>query len=75
MDWRKFLLYNALGAATWVTSIAMIGFAFANQFNTLLGYLEDAAWAMAAGIFTLGYLLWRKQKKRFKERQRAEQTT
>lgn len=75
MEWKKFVLYNALGAMTWVTAMALTGFEFANEFNTLLGYLEKAAWAMAAGLFTLAYLLWRRQKKQFKERQRKHQLT
>jgi len=71
MEWKKFLLFNALGAATWVTAMAMLGYAFANEFQTLLSYFEKLSWAMAAGLFTLGYLLWRRQKKRFRERQRS----
>src|SRR5579885_455327 len=40
MDWRTFFIANALGAATWVTIIAVAGYLFANAFNTLLGYFE-----------------------------------
>ncbi len=69
MEWKEFLLFNALGAATWVTSMSLVGFLFANQFDTLLGYFEKASWIMAAGLFTLGYLLWRRQKKKYKERE------
>lgn len=68
MEWKKFILFNALGAATWVTSMAMIGYTFADQFETLLGFFEKASWTMAAGLFVLGYFLWRKKKKHFKER-------
>jgi membrane protein DedA with SNARE-associated domain len=75
MEWKKFLLYNALGAATWVTSIVMIGFAFSNQFHTLLGYLEDAAWAVAPGSLHLDIFCGAGKKKRYKERQHAHETT
>lgn len=68
MEWKKFILFNALGAATWVTSMALIGYTFADQFETLLGFFEKASWTMAAGLFVLGYFLWRKKKKHFKER-------
>jgi membrane-associated protein len=37
MEWKVFLLYNALGAGTWVTAIAVCGYEFANTFQTLLG--------------------------------------
>jgi Uncharacterized membrane-associated protein len=69
MDWKEFAIYNALGGATWVTSMALIGYAFADQFETLLGYFEKASWALAGGLFIFGYFLWRRQKKHFKQRQ------
>ena len=68
MEWKEFFKYNALGAATWVTAISMTGYAFANQFTTLLDYFEKASWTIAAGLFALGYWLWHRQKKRYKER-------
>lgn len=68
MEWKEFFKYNALGAATWVTAISMTGYAFANQFATLLDYFEKASWTIAAGLFALGYWLWHRQKKRYKER-------
>lgn len=68
MEWRKFILFNALGAATWVTSVALIGYTFADEFATLLGFFEKASWTMAAGLFVLGYFLWREKKKHFRER-------
>ena len=67
MEWRKFLLFNFLGAATWVTMIACVGYAFANEFNTMLDYFEKAGWALAAGLFALGYFLWRRHKKKYKK--------
>jgi len=72
MEWKKFVLYNALGAATWVTSMALIGYEFANQFQTLLGYIEDLSWIVAGGLFALGYYLWHRQKKLFKEREQQQ---
>jgi membrane-associated protein len=69
MEWKRFVVFNALGAAAWVTSMAMIGYAFANEFETLLGYFETASWIIAGGLFGLGYFLWRRQKKHFKEKQ------
>jgi membrane-associated protein len=69
MEWKKFLKYNALGAAAWVTSIALVGYGFASKFQTLLDYFEKASWIIAAGLFAFGYWMWRRQKKGFKERQ------
>lgn len=71
MEWREFALYNALGACTWITVIAMAGFGFAAEFQTLLSFFEKVSWAMGAGLLAIGYLLWRRQKKRYKARLRA----
>lgn len=67
MEWRKFLLYNALGAATWVTATALIGFLFAPQFHSLAGYIEKVSWGVSAALFAAGYIYWRRQKKRIRQ--------
>ncbi len=71
MEWRRFLLYNALGAATWVTSMALVGYAFANKFDSILGYFEKASWVISASIFAVGYFVWRQEKKQWRERHQA----
>lgn len=75
MKWKKFLLFNALGAATWVTAIALTGYAFANEFQSLLGYFEKGSWIIAAALFTVGYIIWRRKKKHFHERKAAAQSS
>jgi membrane protein DedA with SNARE-associated domain len=65
MEWRRFFKFNFLGAATWVGVMSFAGYEFANEFDTLLGYIEKASWAMAAGLFLIGYLIWRREKHRF----------
>lgn len=69
MDWKKFLTFNALGAVTWVTAISISGYIFAQSFQSLAGYIEKVSWAISAGLFTAGYLLWRRKKKHFRERE------
>ncbi len=68
MEWKQFLLYNALGGATWVSAIALCGYVFANEFQTLLGFFEKASWIIGVGIFAIGYYLWRRKKKQVRER-------
>lgn len=68
MEWKKFLKWNSLGAAVWVTSMAFVGYAFANQFATLLDYFEKASWVIAGGLFAIGYWIWRHQKKTYQAR-------
>ena len=72
MEWKRFFVFNVLGAATWVTSMAFIGYAFANQFSSLLDYFENGSWAITAGLFGLGYFVWRRQKKKFRQRKRED---
>lgn len=68
MEWKKFLLFNALGAITWVSAIAAVGYAFADEFQTLLGFFEKASWILALAVFSVGYYIWRRKKKRFEEK-------
>lgn len=71
MKWKRFFVYNALGGITWVTAIAMIGYSFASEFHSFLGYLEKASWGIAGGVFLIGYLMWRRLKKRYRERHQS----
>lgn len=63
MEWKEFLLFNFLGAITWVTAISLTGYAFANEFQTLLGFLEKMSWILASAVFITGFFLWRHKKK------------
>ena len=72
MPWKRFFKFNLMGAAAWVTIISFVGYAFANEFNTLLGYIEKASWAIAAGLFLIGYLIWRHEKHRYKAEHRRK---
>jgi membrane-associated protein len=65
MKWRHFVKFNAMGAATWVVAMSFTGYAFANEFDTLLGYIEKASWAIGAGMLLTGYLIWRREKRRY----------
>lgn len=62
MDWKKFLVFNFLGAAAWVTTMAVTGYVFATKFQTLLDYFEKVSWAISVGAFIAGYLFWRHYK-------------
>lgn len=68
MEWPRFLKFNALGAVVWSASVAGIGYAFSHEFETLLGFFEKASWALGGGLFTIGYLIWRRYKKKYKEK-------
>jgi len=40
MPWRRFVLFNFLGACVWVTVIACVGYAFGSQWERLLGVVN-----------------------------------
>jgi membrane protein DedA with SNARE-associated domain len=71
MEWKRFFKYNLLGAVTWVTTMSLVGYAFANEFDTLLGYIEKASWAIAGGLLLAGYLIWRREKKHYQGQRKA----
>ncbi len=73
MEWKRFVLFNALGAALWVTVMSLVGYAFADEFDTLLSYFETASWIIAGGMFALGYFLWRHHKNNFKKSHQRQQ--
>ncbi|UWZ81902.1 DedA family protein [Occallatibacter riparius] len=67
MEWRSFLLYNALGAVTWVTSVAVIAYFSASKIDSLAGYIEKVSWVVSGSIFAIGYIYWRRRKKRLQQ--------
>ncbi|MGH9571464.1 MAG: hypothetical protein ACRD4F_17605, partial [Candidatus Angelobacter sp.] len=50
----------------WVSAIALIGYAFASQFNTLISFFKKADIALMVGVAVLGYFFWRHYKKKQK---------
>jgi len=42
MSWRKFLLFNFLGAVLWVSVIASLGYLFGKHWEALVDLVQDA---------------------------------
>jgi membrane-associated protein len=42
MEWRKFLLFNFLGATVWVTIISVVGFVFGRQWDRMVEMMGRA---------------------------------
>lgn len=72
MEWKRFLLFNALGAASWVAVIAVAGYFFADKFHSLAGYIEKVSWGISAGLLAAGYILWRREKKQLAKSAKSE---
>jgi len=67
MEWKRFLIANALGAVSWVSMIACLGYLFGSTFDTLLKYFKTAGWAVKVGLFAVAYVIWRWEKRKFKQ--------
>ena len=59
MPWRTFVLFNALGAAVWVTVIAGAGYLFGRHWSTLVRILGRANLViLIAAVIVVLYLFW-----------------
>src|SRR5207244_7941096 len=58
MDWRKFAIFNFLGAVVWVTVISSAGFLFGKHWDELVDILGDANVAVVIAICVLLAILW-----------------
>lgn len=63
MEWKRFLFYNVLGAVSWIVAISLTGYLFADKFTSLGDYIEKVSWGITAGVFIIGYFIWRRKKK------------
>jgi membrane protein DedA with SNARE-associated domain len=63
MPWRKFVLYNFLGAAVWVTGICAAGYLFGGHWGRLAHDLKRFDLAVAIVIVVAGLLLWRRRRR------------
>jgi membrane-associated protein len=65
MPWRKFFLYNFLGAAVWVTTVAFAGYLFGRHWDKLLRIMGRFNFVVAiAAVLVIAFLWWRNRQKR-----------
>ncbi|MFI5088257.1 MAG: DedA family protein [Terriglobales bacterium] len=64
MEWKRFLLANALGAAAWVTVIACAGYFFGSQYEALAGAVKETELVVLIVVLAGGLYLWRRNRKR-----------
>jgi membrane protein DedA with SNARE-associated domain len=58
MDWRKFAIFNFLGAVLWVTTISSAGFLFGKHWDKLVDILRDANVLVVVAVCVLLAILW-----------------
>jgi membrane-associated protein len=65
MPWRKFLIFNFLGAALWVTVMSCVGYFFGQHFGRLERDLRRFdVMAATVVLIVLGWLWWRNRRQR-----------
>ena len=65
MSWRKFLLFNFLGAVLWVSVIAGVGYLFGKHWEGLVDLVQDANLAIAvAVVIVVVFFWWRRRRTR-----------
>ena len=63
MPWKRFAVFNLLGAALWVTVIASVGYIFGSRWGALMHFMKrfDAVLAVVF-ILVVGVLWWRNRR-------------
>ena len=61
MDWRKFAIFNFLGAALWVSVIAGVGYFFGRHWYTLFHIIKTLNILLLIAVVTI-LLFWWKRK-------------
>ncbi len=64
MQWKRFALFNFLGALLWVTVIAGVGYKFGKHWDQLVDYIKNLniGIAIAAGVAILLVWLWHRRR-------------
>ncbi len=62
MRWSRFLLFNCLGAITWVTAISILSYLFAVNLPILVKILGRSSLALLAGVLALGVYIYLKRR-------------
>ena len=64
MHWRRFVLFNFLGALTWVTVISCVGYFFGQHWQGLLQMVGRANLIVFAVAVVIAVYVWRKYRSR-----------
>ena len=64
MQWRRFVLFNFLGAATWVTVISCVGYFFGQHWQKLLEIVGRANAVVFVAAVVIAWVAWRSYRNR-----------
>jgi membrane protein DedA with SNARE-associated domain len=69
MPWRKFVVFNFLGAAVWVTLISSVGYFFGRHWDELARIMKGVNAAVLLVAVVLAVFFWRRQRRKSAGRQ------
>ena len=58
MPWRRFAVFNVLGAALWVTVISFVGYGFGSRWRLLMHFMKRFDLALATAFVLIVAILW-----------------
>lgn len=58
MPWKRFVLFNFLGAVCWVTVISCVGYFFGSQWDRLMRLVKDANIAILILVAVVALIHW-----------------
>jgi len=64
MPWKKFVLFNFLGAVLWVSVVASLGYFFGSRWEWLMTELEEFQIVLAAIAVGALLFLWRRERRK-----------
>src|ERR1019366_1084195 len=64
MPWRKFAIYNFLGAAWWVATISSVGYLLGHHWDSLVQLVTRINIVVIIGLVLLLFWLWRHNRRR-----------
>lgn len=71
MPWKKFVVFNLVGAALWVSVISVVGFTFGSRWNQLMHFMKRFDLALGVLFAAVAVLLWRRARKLHEKSGRA----
>lgn len=72
MDWKKFCIFNFLGAALWVSVISIAGYKFGEEWEDLVRVMGRVNLVIGILALWVAYMIWRAYRARKKQQMMQE---
>ncbi len=75
MPWKRFSLFNAIGAALWVSIIALVGYYSGRHWDRIIAFMRRFDLALASLAVAVILFLWRRNRKLERGTHRPDEST